>query len=98
MIFDGGEDWFAVTPDGRFDGSEGGRRMIGIRVRGGLNVVPVGEGAKEFYRPGLVAAVLSGESPKPPAEEQMMPRRLFALAALLATAFTHPANRKGAGG
>ncbi len=65
VTLDAGEDWFAVTPDGRFDGTEKARQIVGVRVGSGMNVVPVGEGAKKFYRPGLVDAILSGDLPKP---------------------------------
>ncbi len=64
MFFGGDPNWFAITPDGLFDGSEGGRQSIGVCVGDGMSVVPVQQAAKQFYRPGLVSAILSGEHPK----------------------------------
>jgi WD40 repeat protein len=61
FFLNGGSDWFAVTPNGDFDGSEAGRQIIGVRIGEGMNVVPVEQIAKRFYRPGLLNAILSGE-------------------------------------
>jgi WD40 repeat protein len=58
---DDGTDWLAVTPDGLFDGSAGGRDKVSFRVGGGLNVVPVDRFFKDFFRPGLLAALWKGE-------------------------------------
>lgn len=59
-----GKDWLVCTPDGLFDGSPGGREKVNYRIGGGLNVVPVDRFFQDFYRPGLLASVLSGEPPR----------------------------------
>jgi WD40 repeat protein len=58
-----GADWLAVTPDGLFDGSSGGREKVSYRVGGGLNVVPVDRFFNDFYRSGLLAGLWKGEPP-----------------------------------
>lgn len=59
-----GKAWAAVSPDGLFDGSEGGRKVVGYRFpKGGL-----GECDQYFaggFRPGLLAEVWRGERPVP---------------------------------
>jgi hypothetical protein len=60
-----GQDWLAVTPEGLFDGSEGGRQQVCYRIGGGLNVVPVDRFYQDFYRPGLIGALRRGERPMP---------------------------------
>jgi WD40 repeat protein len=65
LSLDAGQDWVVVTPDGLFDGSAGGRNKVSYRVGGGLTVVPVDRFFKDFYHPGLLAAILRGERPKP---------------------------------
>src|SRR5262249_33383178 len=65
VSLDSSQDWLVVTPDGLFDGSAGGRNKVSYRVGGGLTVVPVDRFFKDFYRPGLLAAILRGERPKP---------------------------------
>ena len=62
---DGGRDWLAVTPDGLFDGSAGGRENVMFRFGGGLNVVSVDRFFQDFYYPGLLTAIINGERPKP---------------------------------
>jgi WD40 repeat protein len=54
---DAGKDWLVFAPDGRYDGSDGGRRLAAFRV-GPSEVVVGGETAKEFYTPGLLDQVL----------------------------------------
>jgi hypothetical protein len=66
--FDEGREWLVVTPAGLFDGSVGGRQRVSYRIGRGLNVVPVDRSFQDFYRPGLLAAVLSGERPEPVVE------------------------------
>jgi WD40 repeat protein len=59
-----GRAWAAVSPDGLFDGSEAGRKVVGYRFpKGGL-----GECEQYFaggFRPGLLAEVWRGERPVP---------------------------------
>lgn len=56
-MVDDGRDWLAATPEGLFDGSEGGRERVAFRVGRGLNVVPVDRFFQDFYRPGLMASL-----------------------------------------
>lgn len=59
-----GKAWAAVSPDGLFDGSDGGRKALAYRFpKGG-----VGEVDQFFaagFRPGLLAEVWRGERPFP---------------------------------
>lgn len=59
-----GKSWAAVSPDGLFDGTEGGRRALGYRfLKGGFGEVD--QYFAEGYRPGLLAEVWRGERPFP---------------------------------
>jgi WD40 repeat protein len=58
-------NWLVVSPDGRFDGSRGAWNQILWRFdRSTLNVRPIEVFFKEFFRPGLLADLLSGKDPK----------------------------------
>jgi WD40 repeat protein len=63
-----GNDWLVFTPEGLFDGSEGGRQKVAFRIGGGLNVVPVDQFFNDFYTPGLLAKIANGERPMPSVE------------------------------
>ncbi len=65
ITLDGGKDWLAVTPEGYFDGSPGGRTKVAFRIGGGLNVVAVDRFFQDFYRPGLLAEARRGARPLP---------------------------------
>jgi hypothetical protein len=59
-----GKGWAAVSPDGLFDGSEGGRRALGYRfLKGGFGEVD--QFFADGFRPGLLAEVWRGERPLP---------------------------------
>jgi WD40 repeat protein len=60
-----GTGWLVVTPEGLFDGSEDGRQQVAYRVGSGLDVAPVDRFFKDFFRPGLLAALFRGERPTP---------------------------------
>ena len=62
------KDWLVVTPEGLFDGSEGGRQAVSFRVGNRLNVVPVDRFFQDFYRPGLLTDLSAAcdRCPKPP--------------------------------
>ncbi len=64
MTFDGGKDWLVHTPDGRYDGSEGGRKLVTFRVGAEQKLVPGEQLAKEFYRPGLLQQILAAKPAK----------------------------------
>ncbi|MEQ8791495.1 MAG: caspase family protein [Pirellulaceae bacterium] len=66
--FRGGDDWVALTPEGLFDGSPGGREKVMFRVGGELDVVPVDRFFQDFYYPGLLTAISAGERPLPQVE------------------------------
>jgi hypothetical protein len=65
---DQGQDWLVVTPEGLFDGSPAGREKVSFRVGDGLTVVPVDRFFQDFYSPGLLAALLRGDRPRPRTE------------------------------
>ena len=53
-------DWVIVTPDGRFDGSPGGIKLLHYAKDN--RSIPLDALFDRFYTPNLVARVLSGES------------------------------------
>lgn len=53
-------DWVAVTPDGRFDGTDSGLKLL-YYVKN-LEIIPLESFYERFYTPGLVAQVMSGSS------------------------------------
>lgn len=56
-------DWLIVAPDGSYDGSEGGRKLVAFRVGEGLEVQPAEKFSAEFYqpRPGLLGKIWGGK-------------------------------------
>jgi len=54
-----GAEWVVVTPEGYFDASLDGRRLVTWRVGGEL--FPLESYEKQFHRPDLVAKALRGE-------------------------------------
>jgi len=57
LVMDGANEWLAVAPDGRFDGSPTAReRMVAWRV--GSIVFPADRFAAGLYKPGLLASIL----------------------------------------
>lgn len=59
-----GKGWAAVSPDGFFDGSEGGRKALAYRFpKGGFEELD--RFFAEGFRPGLLAEVWRGERPFP---------------------------------
>ena len=58
-------DWLVITPEGLFDGSAGAREKVTFRVGDGLSVVPVDRFFQDFYRPGLLTAIWSGQHEMP---------------------------------
>jgi Tol biopolymer transport system component len=65
LSLDGGKDWLVVTPQGLFDGSEGGRQKVTFRIGTGLTIVPVDRFYQDFARPGLLALLARGLRPMP---------------------------------
>ncbi len=59
----GGKNWAVVAPDGLFDGTEAGRRMVGYRFTGKLPGASVDQFFGGFYRPGLLAEIVRGDRP-----------------------------------
>jgi WD40 repeat protein len=57
ISLDEGKDWLVVTPDGRYDGSDGAERFIRYRKSGTLDFVPLEQVRDRFHRPGLLAEV-----------------------------------------
>ncbi|MGD9679216.1 MAG: caspase family protein [Vulcanibacillus sp.] len=64
LISIGENDWVVTTPDGFFDASEGGKNSVHF-VKG-LEVYELDQFFEEFYRPGLLAEVTSGEKSNRP--------------------------------
>lgn len=62
----GGRNWAVVSPDGLYDASETGRRMIGYRFSTKLPGATVDQFFKDFYHPGLLAEIMRGERPLAP--------------------------------
>lgn len=52
-------DWIAVTPDGRFDGTEGGFKFMHF-VKG-VEIIPLESLFEKFYTPSLFSRVMEGE-------------------------------------
>ena len=53
-------DWLTYTPEGYFNGSEGGINKF-VHLVNGMEVAELGQYAETLYRPDLVAAKLRGE-------------------------------------
>ncbi|MFH0992113.1 MAG: caspase family protein [bacterium] len=53
------KDWVVVTPDGRFDASANGMKLL--HYVQGMEVLPLESFFEQFYTPNLFARVLSGE-------------------------------------
>jgi WD40 repeat protein len=68
VSLDGGKYWLVVTPEGLFEGSEGGRQQVAFRVGGGLRVVPVDRFFQGLHYPGLLDELLHGKRPLPARE------------------------------
>jgi WD40 repeat protein len=66
LIAAGEGDWLVATPEGFFDGSPSAWGRVGWRFADDpLRVMPVEAFFNEFYRPGLLPAIFSGQTPKP---------------------------------
>jgi WD40 repeat protein len=59
----GGKNWAVVAPDGLYDASEPGRRMMGYRFAGKLPGAVIDQFFAQFYHPGLLAEIFRGERP-----------------------------------
>ena len=58
VLFQNSNDWILLTPDGRFDGSQGGLKQL-YYVKG-QDVIPLEQLYEGFYTPGLTKQVLAG--------------------------------------
>ena len=61
------DDWVVVTPDGRFDGSPDGVKLLHYAKDN--KSIPLDSLFEKFYTPGLVAQVMSGEELAPDAPD-----------------------------
>ncbi len=59
------KNWAVVSPAGYFDGSEGGRQMVGWRFSR-LPGAVVDQFFYDYFRPGLLAEICAGQRPLPP--------------------------------
>lgn len=57
-----GRDWLAVSPQGFFDGSSAGQRALDWKV--GEKYYRVDQFFEDYFRPGLLALLLSGREPQ----------------------------------
>ncbi|MFH0992128.1 MAG: caspase family protein [bacterium] len=66
LVAFGKKDWVVITPDGRFDGSKEGMKLIHYVQKN--QIIPLDALFEQFYTPKLLAQVLSGQvtSLKPP--------------------------------
>ena len=57
------KDWLIFTPEGFYDGSEGGRKLVAFRIGDKLEVQPAEQFSAEFYqpRPGLLGKIWGGK-------------------------------------
>jgi WD40 repeat protein len=58
VTFENSKDWIMLSPDGRFDGSEGGLKQL-YYVKG-REIIPLEQLYEGFYTPGLMKQVLAG--------------------------------------
>ena len=58
ILFQKTDDWILITPDGRFDGSQGGLNQL-YYVKG-RDIIPLEQLYEGFYTPGLSRQVLAG--------------------------------------
>ena len=65
--FAGSDDWVAVTPDGRFDGTPGG--IANLYFVKGLEVIPLASLYDKYYTPGLLKRIIAGEKLAPISEK-----------------------------
>jgi WD40 repeat protein len=84
LSLDHGKDWLVVTPEGLFDGSQGGREKVHFRVGKGLTVLPVDRFLADYWQPGLLVKIMAGERP--------LPRRDFPAAAPPTLHFLSPSG------
>ena len=71
-----GSDWLAVTPDGLFDGTPGAWNQILWRFSSNVfDVTPVEVFFNEFYSPGLVSMIHSGQRPRATKDVSQKDRR-----------------------
>lgn len=63
VIYEGGDHWLVVTPDGYFDGNAGGKKYMAWRFPGSYEIINDEETYKKFHRPDLLAKLLKGENP-----------------------------------
>lgn len=62
-IFGKSNDWACMTPDGRFDASQGAlQKMYYIK---GKEIIPLEQLYEKYYTPCLVAQLIGGETPLP---------------------------------
>jgi hypothetical protein len=57
---DGGQDWIVTDPQGRFDGTSGGQRLMEWRL--GDKIFALEQFFNTYYTPGLLHAVVSSNS------------------------------------
>jgi WD40 repeat protein len=81
--------WLVVTPNGLFDGSPDGMRLVSWRYGRGTEVVPLESFYNDFFHPGLLGQLLSGAEPQPLVDLATM-LQLPGLRAMLASGLAKP--------
>jgi WD40 repeat protein len=68
ILFANGKDWLLWTPSGLFDASDRGWQDVQWKFASNTfsPSEPMEDFLDDFYRPGLAASVLAGNSPQPP--------------------------------
>jgi WD40 repeat protein/uncharacterized caspase-like protein len=76
LPIDQDNDWAAITPDGLFDGSPAAWERFLWRFNGDtFDVAPVEIFFNEYFHPGLLADLMTGEAPKAPTNIAAKDRR-----------------------
>ena len=70
VCLDDGKEWLTFTPDGRFDGSAGGRKLVAFRVAGSQQLVPGEQLAKTVFPSQPAASSAGGKRSKAVVGEQ----------------------------
>jgi WD40 repeat protein len=63
LSFDAGSAWLVITPDGLFDGSAEGTKLVSYRIADTDTLLPLERFYDTYYTPGLLAKLMAGERP-----------------------------------
>jgi len=79
LSLDAGDGWLVLTPDGLFDGSVNGQKLVSYRLAGTNTFLSIDQLRKQYYRPGLLALLWRGETvtAKVPIAQALPPKVRF---------------------